>query len=196
MKIELLHITENAESLIEQAGRTCYKSEKGNTSIIKRWVESGHESVIEHASATFRISGISRALTHQLVRHRIGFSYSQESQRYVNAENFDYVMPDMPESMRKAEAIAMKVDFFIVMNVIKNLYTKLIAQGIPKEDARYILPNAVTTEIVVTANFRALRNFFKLRCDKKAQWEIRELANEMLKICKTKVKYVFDDMGV
>ena len=190
MKIELLVITPDAEKLIEEAGRTCYKSEKGNSSIIKRWVESGHESVIEHASATFRISGVSRALTHQLVRHRIGFSFSQESQRYVNAENFDYVMP---ECMRDCES---ELDFFNLMNDIKKLYTKLIKSGIPKEDARYILPNAVTTEIVVTANFRALRHFFKLRCDKKAQWEIRELAGEMLKICKTKVKYVFDDMGV
>ena len=189
MKIELLHITPDAEKLIEQAGRTCYKSEKGNPSIIKRWVESGHESVIEHASATFRISGVSRALTHQLVRHRIGFSYSQESQRYVNAENFDYVMP---------ESIALSSSEYVYLSIIHNLkrtYAELIKAGIPKEDARYILPNAVTTEIVVTANFRALRNFFKLRCDKKAQWEIRELANEMLSICKENVKYVFDDMG-
>ena len=185
MKIELLHITENAESLIEEAGRTCYKSEKGNPEIIKRWIDSGHESVIEHASATFRISGISRALTHQLVRHRVGFSFSQESQRYVNAENFDFVVPE-----------SMKHVYFSIMHDIRKLYAELIEAGVPKEDARYILPNAVTTEIVVTANFRALRNFFKLRCDKKAQWEIRELASEMLSICKEKVKYVFDDLGV
>ena len=190
MKIELLHITENAEKLIEQAGRTCYKSEKGNPAIIKRWVESGHESVIEHASATFRISGVSRALTHQLVRHRIGFSYSQESQRYVNAENFDYIMPE------SVALSSLGFKYRGMMHDSKRTYSELIKAGIPKEDARYILPNACTTEIVVTANFRALRNFFKLRCDKKAQWEIRELSNEMLKICKENVKYVFDDMGV
>ena len=190
MKVELLRITENAEKLIEQAGRTCYKSEKGNLAIIKRWVDSGHESVIEHTSATFRISGVSRALTHQLVRHRIGFSYSQESQRYVNAENFDFVVPE------SVDLSSLGFKYLAIMCEIKELYEALIKSGIPKEDARYILPNACTTEIVVTANFRALRNFFKLRCDKKAQWEIRELANEMLKICKSNVQYVFDDMGV
>jgi thymidylate synthase (FAD) len=189
MKVELLSITPECEKLIEVAGRTCYQSEVGDPSIIQRWIKSGHESVIEHCSATFKVSEVSRALTHQLVRHRIGFSYSQQSQRYVKESQFEYVIP---ASIVEADMVEQYMGF---MYIVQEFYNTLTEKGVKKEDARFVLPNACYTEIVVTLNFRAARNFFKLRLDKHAQWEIRQMANFMLSLLKSKAPNCFYDFS-
>jgi thymidylate synthase (FAD) len=176
MKVELLSITRNCDKLIEQAGRTCYQSEDKITdtsseAFIARIIKSGHESVLEHASATFRISGVSRALTHQLVRHRL-CSFSQQSQRYVNESDFAYVIPP---SIAEENEQEYKDD----MATIQAMYNRW-RRRVKKEDARYVLPNACCSEIVVSANFRQWRHFLKLRWSKHAQWEIYGLAQEIL----------------
>ncbi len=152
-------------------------------------LRSGHESVLEHAVYTFEVKGVSRALTHQLVRHRIA-SYSQQSQRYVNMDGFEYVTPesirDCPNSLEQFEW---------GMKAIQKVYKTMLDYGISEEDARYILPNACTTNIVVTMNARSLRNFFTLRCCTRAQEETRELAEKMLKICKEVSPLIFEDAG-
>ena len=149
MKVELLALTPNAEQLIERAARTCYQSatgecQEGAARLLPKLIASGHESPFEHASATFRLSGVSRALTHQLVRHRL-MSVSQKSQRYVTEANFDYVMPPSVPS----EFVD---DFRSDMETIRLLYAKWKARGLKNEDARFVLPNACTTELVVSAN--------------------------------------------
>ena len=190
MKVELITITPEAEKVLEEAGRTCYMSKVGDPTIIQRWIKSGHESVVEHSQATFRISGVSRAFSHQLVRHRIA-SYSQVSQRYTSSDNFPFVIPSSIDKNEEAFQVYDKA-----MCDLRIAYAKLIELGIPKEDSRMLLPNACCTEIVVTMNFRAMRNFFKLRLDKHAQWEIRTVANEMLKIVKPIAPNVFFDFEV
>lgn len=190
MKIELLSITPNPEALIEQATRTCYDSECNpdtRSSFLKGVMKRGHESVIEHASVTFRLKGVSRALTHQLVRHRLA-SYSQVSQRYVKFKNFKYVTPPEIEGNKQA-----KKKFKETMSVIKVAYENLVHMGVKAEDARFVLPNACETEIVVTMNFRALRNFFKLRLDSHAQWEIQEVAKKMLEEVYKHAPSIFED---
>jgi thymidylate synthase (FAD) len=158
--------------------------------IIKRVTGYGHMSVIEHASFTFSIEGVSRAMTHQLVRHRIA-SYTQQSQRYVAYDTLEkFVTP--PYIANNAEA---KKIFDNTLEKISEAYKKLLDMGIPKEDARFILPNAAKTNIVVTMNARELRHFFNLRCCNRAQWEIREVAIEMLKQAKKAAPILFENAG-
>ncbi|MCD6407688.1 FAD-dependent thymidylate synthase, partial [bacterium] len=153
--------------------------------------------VLEHVKFTFGVEGVSRALTHQLVRHRIA-SYSQQSQRYVKAENFEYIIPPLIE---KDEIL--KKEFLTIMEEIKETYNRILKRfeeiGIKGEkanqDARYILPNAAATKIVITMNARELLHFFRVRCCSRAQWEIRELAYKMLEICKEKLPSVFENAG-
>ncbi len=166
-----------AEALLEHAGRACYRSEpKGEPGrFLQARIREGHESIIEHASVTFDISGISRACSHQLVRHRMA-SYSQESQRYVDMSAPDFVVP--PSVAQDAEAQAIWDEF---MDQVADTYHRLRKLRVRKEDARFVLPNATATRIIVTMNFRSLRHLFSVRCDKAAQWEIRELALEMLR---------------
>lgn len=195
VKVELLSITPNAEKLLEEAGRTCYLSfgkanEESYKKFIRMIVRSGHHSVLEHASATFRIKGGSRSFTHQLVRHRIS-SFSQQSQRYVNEKNFSIIIPDSIKNNAEAEAA-----FIALIENAQKTYVKLQELGIKKEDARFVLPNAIESEIVMSANFRELRHIFKERCHKAAQWEIRKIAIEMLKIMKTKAPVVFEDFVI
>lgn len=179
MTIELLASTPNPELTIAHAASTCYDSKPKDLEparkMIKAIIKSGHESCVEHASATFVLDGISRVVTHELVRHRIGFSYSQRSQRYVNEHNPSYVIPEEIAGSPKALEI-----FQEAMNATWAAYSKLQTAGMRNEIARYVLPNACTTKITVTANFRAWRNFLKLRCSKRAQPEIRELAYKLL----------------
>lgn len=194
-KVILLSITPNAEKLIEKAGRTCYLSfDKADVESEKKFirmiVRSGHHSVLEHASATFRIEGGSRSFTHQLVRHRV-CAFSQQSQRYVNETDFSVVIPDSIKQNSEAKEV-----FLSFVNHAQNTYSKLQKLGIKKEDARFILPNAIESEIVMTANFRELRHIFKERCNKAAQWEIREIAIEMLKIMKKEAPVVFEDFVI
>jgi len=184
MTIELLASTPNPELTIAHAASTCYDSKPKELEparkMIKAIIKSGHESCVEHASATFVLDGISRVVTHELVRHRIGFSYSQRSQRYVNEHQPSYVIPEEIAGSPKALEV-----FQEAMNAAWAAYSKLQAVGMRNEIARYVLPNACTTKITVTANFRAWRNFLKLRCSKRAQPEIRGLAYKLLdELCK------------
>ena len=190
MKVELLRVTERPEELIEEAGRTCYKSQVGDSTIIQRWIKSGHLSILEHASATFKIYEVSRTLTHQLVRHRTG-KFSQQSQRYVSEEQFEYIIPNSIAEDEYLYGIYKES-----MKSLNDLYAHLVSKGVKKEDARFVLPNSCHTEIVCTFDFRNLRHFFELRLDKHSQWEIRKLANYMLSLVKPKAPNVFYDMEV
>lgn len=157
--------------------------------LLKRTVGAGHHSVVEHAVFTFSIEGVSRALTHQLVRHRIA-SYSQQSQRYVRFEEATYVTP--PEVDRRPEA---REVFDASVEAAWVAYRSLVEAGVPEEDARFMLPNAATTNITVTMNARELIHFFRLRCCLRAQWEIRRVANRMLEECKQVAPVIFEDAG-
>ena len=192
MNIELIAITPDADKVIEEAGRTCYlsfdKIDDGSAeNFIKRIVKAGHESVLEHAYATFRIKGCSRAMTHQLVRHRL-MAISQQSQRYVNEDAFEYVVPEcMPQ-----EFIA---DYKADMAKIQDMYEKWRDRGLKREDARFVLPNACCSEIVVSANFRQWRHIISIRTSHKAQWEIRQVATEILRILSQHSKAAFGDLA-
>jgi len=192
MKVTLLRLTPDAEELIASAGRVCYASEPKTPDANKRLLEKlrdmGHLSTFEHASATFLIEGVSRACTHQLVRHRLA-SYNQQSQRYVNESGFEYVTPPTIEASAQAKKI-----FDDGVENTRKTYKKLTEVGIPKEDARFILPNACATKIVVTMNFRELRHFIKLRTQEGAQWEIKKLAQQMLAVMKKEAPIVFADL--
>lgn len=192
-EVELIAITPNAERVIEEAGRTCYLSfgkVSGDSAknFIKMIIKSGHHSVMEHASATFRIKGGSRAFTHQLVRHRLA-SFSQQSQRYVDETGFTFMTP--PSIAENREALAV---FNELIEHSKKAYGKLKGMKIRKEDARYVLPNAVVSEIVVSANFREWRHMIGLRTDRSAQWEIREICNEILRQLVSKAPAIFEDL--
>ncbi len=194
MKAELVSITPNPEKLIELCARVSYKSydritPDSHIKFIRNRIRMGDESVLEHASATFRVSGVSRALTHQLVRHRIA-SYTQESQRTVDQGEFDYVIPHTISESKES-----KEPFEEAMNLLRSTYYKLREMKIPKEDARYILPSAVTTEIFMTANLREWRHILRLRLSKTAQWEIRELSQRILTILKREAPTVFEDIS-
>lgn len=193
LEVELIAITPDSERVIEQAGRTCYLSfdrmEDGSQQdFIRRLITIGHESPLEHAYATFRIRNCSRAMTHQLVRHRL-MAVSQQSQRYVDEERFQYVMP---ESL-PAEFVE---DFHKDMETIQQMYHKWRARGLKKEDARFVLPNACVSEIVVSADFREWRHIFKLRTSAKAQWEIRKACLMMLAILEEQAGGCFSGIEV
>jgi thymidylate synthase (FAD) len=168
---------------------------------LKGALASGHESVAEHASFTFAVEGVSRALSHQLVRHRLA-SFSQQSQRYVNMDGFEYVMPESIQNSTSNIWLTSLEDFAnmsevynALMRDIQQVYEQMVELGIPEEDARYILPNACCTNIVMSMNARELRHFFRLRCCERAQWEIRELANRMLELVKEVAPTIFADAG-
>lgn len=191
-QVRLLAVTPNAEKLIEEAGRTCYLSldrvtDESEKNFIKKSIKNGHLSIIEHATASFRITGASRAFTHQLVRHRLA-SYSQQSQRYVDESEFNFIVPG--EISENAEALAVYREF---MDSTRNMYKKLRDLGIKKENARFILPNALESQIVFSANFRELRTVFDLRLEKAAQWEIRRVCLLMLKLLQKEAPSVFGD---
>jgi len=184
--VQLLAITPDAESLIEKAGRVCYNTQDklGTTEDrIQKWIKSGHESMIEHANATFYIR-CSRVVTHELVRHRIA-SYSQRSQRYVNEGESKYITPPELE------------DSAIFKNAIKQCYTVynyLLTLGHKKEIARYVLPNACETQIVCTWNFREIRHIIQLRTSERALPEMRAVATEICRIMKEQCPRVFEDL--
>jgi thymidylate synthase (FAD) len=170
---------QSSERLIEHAGRTCYHSETskdaaGTARFVQGRIAQGHESIIEHSTASFEINGISRACSHQLVRHRIA-SYSQESQRYVDMSNPEWVIP--PSIAANATALVIWNTF---LAEAQSTYRQLRELGIKKEDARFLLPNATATRLVMSANFRELLHMFRLRISRHAQWEIRELCVRML----------------
>ena len=212
MKVILLAHTPEPEKLVATAAKLCYSSsdigslrdgltEEKTASFIEMLASIGHESVMEHTSFTFGIEGISRACSHQLVRHRIA-SYSQKSQRYVNENGFEFITPPAIEALPEAKA-----EFDRTMQELTASYDKIadlltashtarfISEGmddkaaaskarkLANEDARFVLPNACETKIVVTMNVRSLFNFFEHRCCNRAQWEIRAVAEEMLRLC-------------
>lgn len=156
---------------------------------LSRIVGMGHNSVIEHAVFTFSVEGVSRALTHQLVRHRLA-SFSQQSQRYVSMDKPTFVVPHSVQDNKDALKI-----YEETMDRIWEAYNRLEAMGIKPEDARYLLPNGCTTNITITMNARELLHFFSLRCCERAQWEIREMAEQMLALCREVSPIIFAKAG-
>ncbi len=201
MQVELLDHTPDPERAIATAARLCYAPvgaaelmetmpEERVRSVLTTIMSSGHFSTLEHASYTFAIDGVSRVLTHQLVRHRLA-SFNQQSQRYVKfKDGFPFVTP--PTIAENAEAGAA---FRALMDAAADAYQQLLDAGIPAEDARFVLPNAAETKIVTTMNVRELLHFFELRCCHRAQWEIQELACRMLELVRPTAPFIFMDAG-
>jgi len=196
VKVDLIAITHYLrgdgapEELLEHAGRICYRSESRGEpgKFIRARVREGHESIIEHASASFEISGISRACSHQLVRHRLA-SYSQESQRYVDMADPEWALP--PDMLEDEGAVEIWEDF---ADDVKDTYKALRERGMRKEDARFVLPNAAATRLIVTMNFRELLHFFRIRVSRAAQWEIRDVGVRMLELVHPHAPSVFGDI--
>lgn len=224
MKVTLLQHTGNPEKIVAAAAKLCY-SESGVENILEglnpektekflnMLMDLGHESPIEHVSFTFGIEGVSRSLLAQITRHRIA-SYSVKSQRYVNEGMFTYILPPEIEAVPEAKKVfleTMEQDQKAYDELTGILFQKhfkaLTEQGIDEkqaktkaekaaiEDARFVLPNACETKMVVTMNARSLMNFFHHRCCTRAQWEIRDLANEMLKLVKEVAPTLFKFAG-
>ena len=201
MQVELLYHTPEPERAVATAARLCYApigaselmdslSDEDIRKVLRTILAGGHLSTLEHASYTFAIDGVSRALTHQLVRHRLA-SFNQQSQRYVKfADGLETIKP---ESIARNEEANRLFDEMIEKTV--EAYQAFLDAGIPAEDARYILPNASETKIVVTMNIRELLHFFSLRCCNRAQWEIRALAWKMLELARPTAPFIFADAG-
>ncbi|GAA0123797.1 MAG: FAD-dependent thymidylate synthase [Clostridium argentinense] len=238
LKVKLIEHTPNPEKVIASAAKLCYSSvgvdeileglDKEKTEkFLSMLVNYGHYSPIEHVSFTFAIEGVSRSLTHQLVRHRVA-SYSQQSQRYVKLDAFEYITPPAIESNSKAKEIfveAMKKDQEYYDRIVEILFEQIYNESLNKyieeksldsiseveekvlkrlksqaqkraiEDARYVFPNACETKIIVTMNARELMHFFGHRCCKRAQWEIRDMADAMLKEAKKVAPILFKKSG-
>ncbi len=201
MDVRLLSHTPDPQRAIAAAARLCYApvgaaelletmSDEAVLKVLKTIITSGHTSALEHASYSFAIDGVSRALTHQLVRHRLA-SYNQQSQRYVSyTDEPAFIVP--PDVAADPEVASAFLDSCAASFIA---YRRLLDSGVPAEDARYLLPNAMETKIVVTMNIRELLHFFELRCCKRAQWEIRELALSMLQLAEPTAPYIFMDAG-
>ena len=200
MLVQLLTHTPDPERVVAAAARLCYSAssiddlmgrEKAEQEkLLRKILDLGHFSVLEHVSFTFGVEGISRACSHQLVRHRLA-SYSQQSQRYVSFDKqFDAVTPptisENPELAKKYEAL---------MADIHQHYCDFLEAGVPAEDARFVLPNAATSKIVISMNARELNHFFRLRCCRRAQWEIMLMAKEMLKLARQAAPALFATAG-
>jgi len=200
LKVTLLASTPDPEHTVALAARLCYSDsaigdleEKVRGMSIERFLgkilKMGHLSVLEHASFTFGVDGISRVTSHQLVRHRLA-SYSQQSQRYVKFSAPEYVVP---RTIGRDDAKRAK--YTEAVDGLFRLYKELLDAGVPAEDARFLLPNAACTRIILTMNARELLHFFRLRCCERAQWEIREMATEMLALAKKEAPFIFRNSG-
>lgn len=201
MQVNLLYHTPDPERAVATAARLCYApvgaaelmetlSEEKIHKVLDTIMKGGHFSTLEHASYTFAIDGVSRAMTHQLVRHRLA-SFNQQSQRYVTfKEEPDFIKPATVAADPASDAL-----FDETVTAIYEAYRKLVEAGIPAEDARYLLPNAAETKIVVTMNIRELLHFFTVRCCNRAQWEIREVADRMLELVRPTAPFIFLDAG-
>ena len=199
MNVQLLAHTPAPEQLVAASAKLCYsaasiadlaaiEADKAEEFIGK--LPEAHQSPFEHVSFTFGIEGVSRAMLAQITRHRIA-SFSVQSQRYVDmSDGVGYVIPESIEQNPEARDV-----FDAFMRGIDTLYTYLRSCGIPAEDARFILPNACHTQMIVTMNARELMHFFSLRCCKRAQWEIRAVADEMLRLCKEVAPEIFAKAG-
>lgn len=218
LKVILLRHTPNPEETVAMAAKLCYSPSdveslkkkieaKDQKEFVKKLVKMGHMSPIEHATFTFGIEGISRACSHQLVRHRLA-SYSQQSQRYVSESSqrsavsgqttFDYIIPPSIAEDREAKNAFQK--FMVEAQkaydfLVKKLNEKGIEGEAAYQDARFVLPNACETKIMVTMNARELLHFLRQRCCERAQWEIRETAFEMYKLTKRVAPTLFDKAG-
>lgn len=200
MDVILLNHTPDPERAIAIAARLCYApvgvkelqekmTEEDQRKVLKTIMGSGHFSALEHASYTFAIEGVSRAMTHQLVRHRLA-SYNQQSQRYVAYESEpEFIVPPSIKGTSNEEP------FLTTCTKSFEGYTQLKDQGVKAEDARYLLPNAMETKIIVTMNIRELLHLFEHRCCKRAQWEIRGVAARMLELAMPTAPYIFMDAG-
>lgn len=224
LKVVLLSHTPQPELVISAAAKLCY-SKSGIDNILSELTEDkvdkflnllmdmGHASPIEHVSFSFGIEGVSRSLTHQLVRHRVA-SYSQKSQRYVMEGQFGYIVPPEIEKNKKALEIfiqAMEDDQRVYDQLVEVLMEEHLAKNMERyhnqkkaramaeksaiEDARYVLPNACETKIIATMNARELIHFFHHRCCNRAQWEIRELATQMLLQAREVAPTLFKNAG-
>ncbi|QXM07291.1 FAD-dependent thymidylate synthase [Crassaminicella indica] len=224
MKVELIQYTPQPERVVAAAAKLCYSrvgvdeimenlTDEKIDSFLNMLMDLGHESPIEHISFTFAVEGVSRVLTHQLVRHRIA-SYSQQSQRYVKLDQFEYIIPPSIEAIPEAREKfiqAMEDDqkkYNELVEILqKKHYDRLLEEGKSEsfarrmsekmaiEDSRYVFPNACETKIVFTMNARTLLNFFHHRCCQRAQWEIREMATKMLKLVKEVAPAIFKNAG-
>ena len=188
MNVILLEHTPNPDRLCGEAAAICTDSDNPEKAL-RAAMRSGHESVLEHATFTFKVEGVSRALLAQLTRHRIA-SFSVQSQRYVDMDGAPVVVP--PSIAENTETLE---TYQMLMDAIRNFYRSAVGSGIPKEDARFILPNATETKLIMTMNVRELRHFFALRTCNRAQWEIRQLADAMLERCKRVAPIIFADAG-
>ncbi len=224
MNVELLQHTPEPEKIIAAAAKLCYSSSgidgildgltpENTEKFLNRLMSMGHESPIEHISFTFGIEGVSRSLLAQFTRHRIA-SYSVKSQRYVKEGQFEFVTPPEIEKIPEAKAEFLKAmeDDVKSYNALADIlyekhYADMVSGGMDEkkaknaaekkaiEDARYVLPNACETKMIVTMNARSLMNFFHHRCCERAQWEIRELACAMLRLVKTVAPTLFAKAG-
>ncbi len=208
---------EGPEYLVACAGKLCYSKSDIQTlsdnldeiaikKFINKLLDLGHESPLEHASFTFGIEGISRSCSHQIVRHRIA-SFSQQSQRYVDLNNsFKVIIPpeiDNVDSLKKIYMDSMLNDYKAYIEAVDILKCEYIKNGMNEnnahkkalEDARFMLPNACETKIIMTMNVRSLLNFFRERCCNRAQWEIRGVANQMLDLCLEISPILFQNAG-
>lgn len=201
MDVTLLYHTPEPERAVATAARLCYAPVGGRElmesltdekirKVLTTIMASGHFSTLEHASYTFAVEGVSRALTHQLVRHRLA-SYNQQSQRYVKFKEEPPIV--RPASVDTNPEAAQAFDEAI--EACWQAYDKLVQASVPAEDARYVLPNACETKIVVTMNIRELMHFFSNRCCNRAQWEIRELAWKMLELVRPTAPFIFRTAG-
>jgi thymidylate synthase (FAD) len=214
MQVELLYHTPDPERAIATAARLCYAPvgaaelmetmpQERVESVLRTIMRSGHFSTLEHASYTFAVDGVSRVLTHQLVRHRIA-SFNQQSQRYVKFDGgFEHITPPSianyaqgGEGAEGSEGVNQALAVFDeAMAAAAHSYEMLRELGIPAEDARFVLPNAAETKIVITMNVRELLHFFELRCCNRAQWEIREMAHRMLELARPTAPFIFARAG-
>ncbi|MBN1191057.1 MAG: FAD-dependent thymidylate synthase [Dehalococcoidales bacterium] len=192
VEVKLIAITPDSENLVEQAGRLCYAS-GANLGTNQKWLQSrikqGHESLIEHASASFYIRA-SRALTHELVRHRLA-SYSQRSQRYVKETGGEYIVP--PE-IAESGCDEVVQTYQQAMSSAWDSYRQLLNSGIKPEIARYVLPNACYTEIICTWNFREIRHIIKIRTSPDALPEMQAVANKIAVIMRQQAPKIFGDL--
>jgi thymidylate synthase (FAD) len=209
LKVILLTHTPNPEQVVAAAAKLCYSNtgvqelrkrieEEDANKFVAGLLEMGHLSPVEHASFTFGVEGISRACSHQLVRHRLA-SYSQQSQRYVSkAKGFDYVIPpaiDDHKQLREYFVDYMNAAHAAYIHILEKLSERGIKGELANQDARFVLPNAAETKLVVTMNSRELLHFFRQRCCNRAQWEIRNMATEMLKLVQRIAPTIFAKAG-
>lgn len=224
LKIKLIAHTMEPEKVVASAAKLCYSpvgvdeiqenlTDEGQERFLEMLVDLGHLSTVEHVSFTFAVEGVSRVLTHQLVRHRLA-SYSQQSQRYVKLEQFEYIVPPAIEKNEIAKAIfveqmenAQKAYDALVEQLQGKYFDEYVSEGNSEkkargmaekkaiEDARFVFPNACETKIVLTMNARTLMHFFEHRACNRAQWEIQDMAIEMIKIVKGVAPTLFKHAG-